>query len=199
MKLFDQTSATCRIFTYKEGLLSALAHDLRINVTSFVIELSDDDTSINARFDAGSLHADCAMVDGVERRDLLSPESLKEIDDNILRDVLDAASHRYIFFCSDSVTKEDSSYLIRGTLTLRGKPKQILFTARTEDGFYVAETVLNLPDFGIRPFSALFGAIKIKPHILIRVALPLTGDKRHLPQASGQTADVIVLNAEKMA
>ncbi len=200
MKSFDQTSATCQIFTYKEGLLSVLAHDLRINVTSFVIELSDDNASINARFDAGSLHADCAMVDGIEKRELLSAESIKEIDDNILRDVLDAAAHKYIFFCSASVTSEDSSYLIRGTLTLRGKSKEILFTARTEDGFYVAESALNLPDFGIKPFSALFGAIKIKPQILIRVALPLTDEKQPSPlQTSGQTADAVVLNAKKMA
>jgi len=184
MKRYDQTSATCQIFTYKEGLLSVLAHDLRINVTSFAIELGDNDTSINARFDAGSLRADCAMADGVERRDLLSPESMKEIDDNILKDVLDAAAHRYVFFCSASVTKEDSSYLIRGTLTLRGKEKEIIFTARNEDGCYVAEARLNLPDFGIKPFSALFGAIKIKPHILIKVALPFNIDNRPFPAQS---------------
>lgn len=173
MKSFDQTSATCQIFTYKEGLLSTLAHDLRINVTSFVIELDDSDTSINARFEAGSLHVDCAMADGVERRDLLSRESMKEIDDNILKDVLDAATHRYIFFCSASVTKEDSSYRIKGTLTLRSREKEILFAARNEDGHYFAEAWLNLPDFGIKPFSALFGAIRIKPDILIRIIIPL--------------------------
>jgi hypothetical protein len=181
MNRFDQTSATCQIFTYKDGFLSALAHDLRINVTSFVIELGDNDSSINARFDAGALRADSAMADGVERRDLLSAASLKEVDDNILKDVLDASHHRYITFCSSSVTKEDSSYLIRGTLTLRGKETEIIFAARNEDDCYVAETRLNLPDFGIKPFSALFGAIKIKPHVLIRVALPLNTDNRPSP------------------
>ncbi len=173
MKRFDQTSATCQIFTYKEGLLSTIAHDLRINVTSFVVELSDDDTSINGRFDAGSLHVDCAMVNGIERRDLLSPLSMKEIDENILKDVLDAATHRYIFFCSSSVTKENSSYRIKGTLTLRGREKEILFTAQNEDDDYLAETRLNLPDFGIKPFSALFGTIRIKPDILIRIIIPV--------------------------
>jgi hypothetical protein len=179
MRRFDQTSATCQIFTYKEGPLSVLAHDLRINVTSFVIELGDNDASINARFDAGSLRVDCAMADGVERRDLLGRESMKEIDDNILKDVLAAAYHRYIFFCSSSVTREDSSYRIRGTLTLRGREKDMLFTARDEDGYYVAEARFNLPDFGIKPFSALFGAIRIKPDILIKAALPL-GEKAGL-------------------
>ena len=172
MKRFDQSSAKCQIFTYKEGLLSTLAHDLRINVTSFVVELGDNDDSINARFDAGSLHVDCAMADGVERRDLLSGKSMKEIDDNILKDVLYAATHRYIFFCSASVITDDSFYRIKGTLTLRGKGKEILLTAQNEDKYYVAEARLRLPDFGIKPFSALFGAIRIKPDVLIRIMIP---------------------------
>lgn len=172
MKHFDQASATCQIFTYKAGLFSALAHDLRINVTSFVVELSDDDTSIDARFDAGSLRVDCAIVDGMERRDLLSAVSLKEIDDNILKDVLDAAKHKYVTFCSSSVTKEDSSYPINGTLTLNGISREMTFIARNEGSYYVAEARLNLPEFGIKPFSALFGAIRIKPDILIWIKIP---------------------------
>ena len=171
MKRFDRTSATCQIFTFKEGLLSVLAHDLRINVTSFVVELSDDETMIDARFDAGSLHVDCAMVDGAERRDLLSEKSMKEIDENILKDVLDAATYRSISFTSRSVTKEDSSYKIGGTLTLHGEAREIILTARNDGQYYVAEAWLRLPDFGIKPFSALFGAIKIKPDVLIRIMI----------------------------
>jgi hypothetical protein len=176
MKQFDQTLATCQIFTYKEGLFSVLAHDLRINVTSFVIDLGDDDTLIDARFDAGSLHVDCAMLDGIERRDLLSEKDKKEIDENILKDVLDAATYRYISFSSKSVTKEDSSYRIKGTLTLHGIEKDIVFTARNEGEYHIAEAWLHLPDFSIKPFSTLFGAIRIKPDILIRVSLPLNKD-----------------------
>jgi hypothetical protein len=173
MKHFDQESAICQIFTYKAGLFSALAHDLRINVTSFVVELGDDDTLIDARFDAGSLHVDCAMVDSLERRDLLSEVSIKEIDENILKDVLDAATYRFITFSSKSVTKEDSSFLIKGTLTIHGISREMTFTARNEGNYYVAEAWLNLPEFGIKPFSALFGAIRIKPDIFTRTALPL--------------------------
>jgi hypothetical protein len=173
MRRFDQTTATCQIFTYKEGLLSVLAYDLRINVTSFIVELGDDESLIDARFDAASLHVDCAMVDGIEKRDLLSGANKKDIDENILKDVLDAATHRFITFSSASVKKEDSSYQIKGTLTLHGISREMTFTARNEANHYVAEAWLNLPKFGIRPFSALFGAIRIKPDIFIRTALAL--------------------------
>jgi hypothetical protein len=78
MKLFDQTTAVCQIFTFKEGILSTLAFDLRISVTSFVVELGDDDTVIEARFDAASLHVDFALSDGIEKRDLLNGEQTRD-------------------------------------------------------------------------------------------------------------------------
>lgn len=183
MRHFDQTSATCQIFTYKEGLFSVLAHDLRINVTSFAVELRDDNTLIDARFDAASLHVDCAMVDGRERQDLLSKVSIKEIDENILKEVLDASTYKFIIFNSVSVVKEDSYYLIKGTLTLHGISREITFTACNEENYYVAEAWLNLPEFGIKPFSALFGAIRIKPDIFIKTMLPFK--KVPAPSPSG--------------
>ena len=173
MKLFDQTTSVCQIFTYKEGILSTLAFDLRISVTSFNIELGDDDTLLEARFDAASLHVDCAMVDGIEKKDLLTEASKKEIDQSILKDVLDATTYRFITFSSRSVTKEDSSYRIKGILTLHGISREMTFTARNERNYYVAEVWLNLPEFGIKPFSALFGMLRIKPGIFIKTALPL--------------------------
>jgi hypothetical protein len=173
MKRFDQSSAKCHIFTYKEGLLSTFAYDLRINVGSFAVEL-DDDSMINARFDAESLHVDCAVVGDAERPDLLSDSDRKEIDKSILKDVLHADTYREISFTSLSVQKEDSTYRVRGTLNLHGAEKEITFVVRRRGEYRVAEALLHMPDFGIRPFSALFGAVRIKPDILIRVMVPET-------------------------
>ncbi len=171
MKRFDRSSAKCRIFTYKEGLLSPLAHDLRIDVGSFLVEL-DDKNMINSVFDAGSLRVDCAMVDGVERPDLLSDVDRKEIDRSILKDVLHAEAYPKITFSSLSVQEEDSTHLVTGILSLHGIDKEITFTVRSQENYYVADACLHMPDFGIKPFSALFGAVRIKPDILIRVMLP---------------------------
>jgi hypothetical protein len=172
MKEFDQTSAKCLIFTYKEGLLSPLAHDLRLDVGSFVVELGDD-SMINAVFDAGSLRVDCAMAEGVERPDLLSDADRKEINSSIFKEVLQADTYPKISFGSLSVQKEDSTHLVTGTLSLHGIDKEITFTVRREGDYFVADACLHMPDFGIKPFSALFGAVRIKPDILIRVTLPV--------------------------
>lgn len=173
MQRFDESSTVCRIFTYKEGLLSPFAHDLRVNVTSFIIEVGGNGHFIKAAFDARSLRVDCAMVDGRERPDLLSEGDRKEIDRSIYREVLHADRYPSIELVSSSVRKYDSQYLVEGVLTLHGQPRDISFVVKKEDGtHYVCDVLLHLPAFGIKPFSTLFGAVRIKPDILIHMRIP---------------------------
>jgi hypothetical protein len=176
MNIFDGSSALCQVFIYKEGFLSALAYDLRINVTSFLIELGRKEQFIKARFDAQSLRVDCAMVDGSERPDILSLETRKEIEHSIIKKVLETETYREIFLLSSSVKKEDSTYQVKGLLTLHGMTREITFPVKAEGNYLSAYVRLLLNDFGIRPFSALFGAIRVKPDILIRVIIPKPAD-----------------------
>ena len=173
MQKFDQTSAICRIFTYKEGILSYLAHDLRISVTSFTVTLGGKDRFLEAYVDTRSLRVDCAMEDGKERPDLLSARDRTDIDNNIIRDVLHTDKYPDSILLSSSVKKEGENYLAKADLTLSGRTQEISFEVRREDSkHYVADVRLLLPDFGIKPFSALLGAIKIRPDILIHIEIP---------------------------
>jgi YceI-like domain len=171
MKTFDQSSAVCNVYTFKEGLLSAFGHDLCLNVTSFVIEIADDASFINARFDAGSLRAGCAVVKGIQR-DILKESEKKEIEHNIFYDVLVAHTFTEILLSSTSVLREDSGYAVNGRLALHGRTREISFTVRKDGSNCSADIWLHLPDFGIKPFSAPFGIMKIKPDILVRLILP---------------------------
>jgi hypothetical protein len=36
----------------------------------------------------------------------------------------------------------------------------------------VVELKLHQPDFGIKPFSAALGALRVKPDVMIRVSVP---------------------------
>lgn len=173
MQKFDQSTAICRIFTYKEGILSYLAHDLRINVTSFSIVIGGKDHFLEAYVDTRSLRVDCAMENGVERPDLLSTRDRTDIDNNIIRDVLHTDKYSDSILLSSAVKKEGENYLVKADLTLAGRKKEIPFVVRKEDGKrYTADVRLHLPDFGIKPFSALLGAIKIKPDILVHIEIP---------------------------
>ena len=173
MQRVDQSSAVCQIFTYKDGLLSALAHDLRISVTSFVIDLGGADHIISACFDTRSLRVDCAMVNGRERPDILSRREQDDINNNIIREVLHTDLYPEISLLSSSVKKKEADYIVTGQLVLHGQMREISFVVRKEnERQYVSDVNLHLPDFGITPFSALFGAIRIKPDILIHIVIP---------------------------
>ena len=173
MQRFDESTAICQIFTYKEGLLSPLAHDLLIGVQSFVIEVGGSEHFITASFDARSLKVDCAVVDGRERPDLLTEADREEINSSIIKEVLQPTRYPVIGLVSSSVTRGDSKYAVSGVLTLHGQRKEISFTVRKEDGsHYTSDIELHLPDFGIKPFSTLFGTVRIKPDILIRIRIP---------------------------
>ncbi len=173
MQRVDQSTAVCQIFTYKEGLLSGLAHDLRINVTSFFIDLGGADHFISACFDTRSLRVDCAMVNGRERPDILSLRDREDIDKNIIREVLQTETYPEILLLSSSVKSQEADYFVAGELVLRGLTRELSFVVRKEnESQHVVDVSLHLPDFGIKPFSALFGAIRIKPDILVHIEIP---------------------------
>ncbi|MBI5075553.1 MAG: YceI family protein [Nitrospirae bacterium] len=179
MQRVDQSTAACQIFTFKEGMLSRFAHDLRINVTSFFIDVGGADHFISARFDTQSLRVDCAMADGRERPDLLSLRDKDDINNNIIREVLQAETYPEIALTSSSIKKHDGDYLVTGQLIVHGQAREISLNVRKESrSRYVVDVSLHLPDFGITPFSALFGAIRIKPDILVHIEIPA----EHVPE-----------------
>ena len=176
MKHFDQSSASCQVYIYKEGLLSSVAHDLRINVTSFIVDLDEKEHFLKARFAADSLRVDCAIVDGQEKPGILNSREKEEIERIMIRDVLDGHRYKEFLLTSSLITKDESTYSVKALLALHGTEREITFTAKNGGEYYLAEVHIHLPDYGIKPFSALFGAIKIKSDILIRVRVPHTLD-----------------------
>jgi len=163
MPTYDSSSAECRVFTYKEGLLSAVAHDLEIDVTEFEVQLSEDGTEVTATFDPRSLRVLHAVVDGRRSPGTLSDKDKKKIESNIVDKVLHAKKHRTIRFTSTDVHERE----IAGELELHGRKRSVRLT---RDGD-TAITRLHQPDFGIAPYSAMLGALKIKPDIEVRLTI----------------------------
>lgn len=170
MPTHDAASASCHVFTFKEGVLSAIAHDLRIRVERFTIAIHEG--TIEARFFADSLRVDCAMKDGREAFDALRDGQKRDIQANIVDDVLHARKHPEVVFRSTRVTGEGDERRIEGTLSLHGTPRPLLATARRQAGRWVAEVELHQPDFGIKPYSAMLGTLKVRPTVRVRVSVP---------------------------
>ena len=171
MAQYDPSCGECLVFTYKEGLLSAVAHDLKIKVGGWRVEVDAARSAIVASFDPTTLSVVCAMRDGREAPGVISSKDAQKIDASIQTDVLAAKQHREIRFCSTQVSEEGTGYVVDGELTLAGRTRSVRAQVRREGAELVTELRLHQPDFGIKPFSALFGALKVQPDLVVRLSV----------------------------
>jgi hypothetical protein len=168
MHTYDASNADCFVFTFKEGLLSPVAHDLRLVVQRFSIEIGED--SVLARFDTSSLRVDTPMKEGKENPSALGERDKLKIAEQIREDVLESARYPEARFESSSLRKRpDGGYDLTGQLTLHGVTRPL--TARTEavGSGQRLELTLHQPDFGIVPYKAMMGTLKIRPDVTVRI------------------------------
>jgi hypothetical protein len=85
------TSGQILVFTYKEGLLSPIAHDLRLRLGRF--EISHDDAEVEGRFWPDSLVVEGAIEQGRLNENVLSAAQRDEILDNVRRRILHTDTH----------------------------------------------------------------------------------------------------------
>jgi polyisoprenoid-binding protein YceI len=86
--------------------------------------------------------------------------------------VLDVTRHPEIRFESTSIREEGDGLSIRGWLSLKGARREIGLLARQDGERYVAEALIDQRDFGIKPFSAMLGALKVRPEVTVRIEAP---------------------------
>lgn len=168
MIVHDERTARCRIYTYKEGLLSAVAHDLEIEVGRFRIER--DERSLKATFDARSLRVLHAVSDGRPRPDALSARDRDKIEGNIAGEVLDVRRHPEVRFTAAIAGEPEGE--LRGTLELHGRSREVRVALHREGERWIGEATLHQPDFGITPYSAMLGTLRIKPDVRVRIEVP---------------------------
>lgn len=173
MLRFDETSAECLVLTFKEGLLAAVAHDLKIRVSRFAIEIDEERRSVVGRFDPSSLRVVCAVSDGRDAPETLSAANRAEIESSIARYVLEPARHPEIRFASRSVEdRAGGGYSVDGTLSLHGVERPLRVEVRRVERAHVAEARLHQPDFGIEPYRAMLGALRVQAEVAVRLTLP---------------------------
>jgi polyisoprenoid-binding protein YceI len=173
MAIYNRSNGECFVFTSKEGLLSRAAHDLKIRVEQFEIRVEDTSRAIKATFDASSLRLVSARFDG--REEDLPARDVEKIHNHIVKDVLHSAEFPEVRFESSSVEAADNGFRVEGSLTLHGRTRPVSADVRAEGDRWVTDISLHQPDFGIKPFRALFGTIRIKPDV--RVHLSCAADR----------------------
>ena len=158
-----------QIFTFKEGVLSAVAHDLRIRLDAF--DASLEGNAVKAEFELGALRVEEPMVDGTLRASDYDAGKRAEVEKAMHADVLRTHKHPKATF-TGTATPEGDGFRVSGELDLAGKRAPLGFGVTLRDGAYTAAFELAPSRWSIAQYKALLGAIRLKD--VVRVELVLT-------------------------
>lgn len=167
MSAFSPRNATAEVLTFKEGLLSPIAHDLRIRVQRF--EVTVEGGEVRGDFDLGSLVVICARKDGVDEPGTLSDDDKRKIRDTMQTEVLHVQRYPETHFEADLNDVRDG--VVTGELELHGEERAVRARVAEESGGVRVSVDVHQPDFGIKPYSAMFGTLRVREDVVIEVFL----------------------------
>ena len=157
-------TGTLSVRTGRKGAAAKAGHDLLIRVTAWkatievgdgiAISLDADPTSLRVLEGTGGMQA----LDDGDRDNIR-----QTIDDEVLL-------RQGIAFRSTSAEAagDGSRISVKGDLTLVGATRPISFDVIVGDGGKLSgSTVITQSDWGIKPYSALFGALKVADEVEI--------------------------------
>lgn len=179
------------VYTYKEGLLSRLAHDLRLSVPRFEVLLEGG--AITAWFDPASARVDgVATGEGVDAQ-RLSAGDRASIEAVVRNEVLGTELVR--FSGRVAGTRPEG---VAGCLTLQplvgGRPGPVgrgdlHLAVGVEPGHVYVETSIVPSRFGVRPYRAMGGTLRLADRWRLVLRLPWPGGE--LAQAHQRWAGVL--------
>jgi polyisoprenoid-binding protein YceI len=154
--------------TYRSGLAAQAGHDLTIDVTRWSGQVDSD--RLDATIDLTSL----AIREG--------RGGIKPLTDRDRRDIagqagksLDTGRYPEASFSATGFAPDATGGgAIDGTLTLHGQSRPLRLTVtRTGDGQYQATASVVQSQFGIKPYSGMFGALKLRDEVELEVTVNL--------------------------
>jgi polyisoprenoid-binding protein YceI len=166
---------TLAVRTERSGAAAKAGHNLLIHVTAWraTIEVGDDSalTSIALHADGGSLR----VQQGTGGMQALGDDDKESIHQTIDEDVL---KRQAIEFRSTALhaAPGGSPISVEGELTLVGETHPLaLELTVASDGTVSGSTVLKQTDWRIKPYSTLFGALKVVDDVTVTIdaALPV--------------------------
>lgn len=160
--------------TGRAGAGSTLGHDLTIELAAWSAKLdapaaNPAEAHVTARIELTSL----AVSEGSGGAVPLSDKDRAEIGKNAKR-TLDVDRHPTATFESRQVALGQDQTTISGVLTLHGVAAPVDIDVReVEPGRYRATTVITQSEYGIKPYSAFLGALKVRDDVGVEIEVDL--------------------------
>jgi polyisoprenoid-binding protein YceI len=183
----DPENATLSVRTGRIGAAAVAGHDLLLHVTSWHATLEvGDAAAVAAEIDASSLRVQYGTGGMQPLGDDDKANIEQTIDDEILK-------RRSITFRSTSVEADGDALHVWGELTLAGRMRPIAFDVDTgADGRLDAKVVLTQSQWGIKPYTALFGALKVADQVEITLDASDTRELTGLAEAGDHVARPLI-------
>jgi polyisoprenoid-binding protein YceI len=160
-------NATLSVHTGRGGTAAKAGHDLELHVTAWEATLDagedPDATRIALTADASSLRVQKG-TGGIQALGDDDKENIHQtIDDDVLK-------RQDIVFRSTRVGSAADGLSVEGELTLAGTTQPIAFDlAVGDDGSLSATAVVTQSRWGMKPYSALWGALKVLDEVEVKL------------------------------
>ena len=167
---------TLLVRTKRTGAAAKAGHNLVIHITKWeatlVIGADAGSSSLALTVDGASL----VVKEGVGGLQALGDDDKAGIEQTIHDEILKRTS---ITFQSTGVelAPDGGGFKVQGDLTLMGKTAPLAFAAAVDDaGALSATAVVKQSNWGMKPYSTLWGALKVVDEIEVAIdaALPAT-------------------------
>jgi polyisoprenoid-binding protein YceI len=161
--------------TARTGLGAKAGHDLTIEVTRWRGKVAMDaadpaNSSVTIEADIDSFE----VREGAGGVKPLTDADRADIKNTLRTKVLNAARYPAIVFTSNRVSGTQESFRIDGELTIVGVTQPITVEGRVDAGRAVGSAVVVQTRWGIKPYSALLGALKLRDEVEVRFDIGLT-------------------------
>ena len=140
-------------------------HDLLLHVGDWRATVVADDgrpTSVALEADGSSFR----VIDGTGGIQALDDDDraniLQTIDDEIL-------ARTTVAFRSTAIEPDGDTFRVRGDLTLLGTTRPLEVELAVDGGSLQAKAVVTQSSWGIKPYSTLFGALKVADEVEVAV------------------------------
>jgi len=167
---------TLLVMTRREGAAAKMGHDLTLAAgrwsATVVVGVDPAQSSVTATIDAASLEVRDAVGGAIP----ITDKQRAEVAANIRDKVLAVSKHPEISFHSTLIAGDDASAVVTGELTIAGRtrPAQLELTV-ADDGEHVhGVATVAQTEYGIKPYSAMLGALKVRDRVHIEVNVRLS-------------------------
>jgi len=162
------SNGSLKIKTGKEGAAAKMGHDLVLNVGSWegTVDVGDS-TSVELSADPKSVEVESGSGGAKPLGDKDKADIKKSIDNKVL-------GSSQITFKSSEASVDGGKLNVKGDLSIAGQSDSVSVPCTIgDDGTVSGSLTFNQSNFGIKQFSAMMGALKVKDSVTVDIEAKL--------------------------